>query len=730
MSYQVLARKWRPKNFEELMGQEHVVTVLANALSQKRLHHAYLFTGTRGVGKTTIARIFAKSLNCEIGITDKPCGECDACIDIDQGRFVDLLEIDAASKTKVDDTREILDNVQYAPSRGRFKVYLIDEVHMLSRHSFNALLKTLEEPPEHVKFILATTDPQKLPITVLSRCLQFHLKALTVKQIEDKLSEILSEEQVSHEQGCLTLLAKAARGSMRDSLSLTDQAIAQGQGNISLTNIQQMLGGIDQNWVYQLVIALLKQDSQSLMALSQDIASYAPSYSRLFAELIQLFHQIALMQIVEQHFDLPADLLVLLKKFSKSMSAEDVQLYYQISLNGRKDLPYAFDEQAAFDMTLLRLLAFKPMQKSQLASGTVANDNKQTNDVNFDEANFDELNLAKNTETSASSVTTEQPVVDVILESIAPHVTENKIEAEVEPLVAAAIEAPVVADNEQEAELNRQMLAIEQQATDLKSSEANQFRQVPERQVTPLAVTPAKQESPLASNQKQQIIPPLVSNEQAGPLSINSPVGSVLATRNMLRSRKKELEKQAKKPHDAALRQPNKAQSSKNSESTSGEPQVAPVESLVMAPEPEVAFHQDSIDPAKITKANQVDKWAHMIDSMQLTARIRQLAIHATISEESTDDNLILKLDQATRHLSTEIAHQQLQSSICEFLSRKITVTLDIVEETVADPYQIQGQINDKRLEYAKHLLKEDTVVIALQDTFQASLNEESISPR
>ncbi len=277
MSYQVLARKWRPKKFEELMGQEHVVTVLVNALAQQRLHHAYLFTGTRGVGKTSIARIFAKSLNCEKGITATPCGQCDTCLEIDQGRFVDLLEIDAASKTKVDDTREILDNVQYAPTRGRYKVYLIDEVHMLSRHSFNALLKTLEEPPEHVKFILATTDPQKLPVTVLSRCLQFHLKALTVKQIEKKLVDILSQEQVPHEAGALTLLAKAARGSMRDSLSLADQAIAQGQEKIVLANIVQMLGGINQNWVYKIVIALLKQDGESLMAITADIASCAPS---------------------------------------------------------------------------------------------------------------------------------------------------------------------------------------------------------------------------------------------------------------------------------------------------------------------------------------------------------------------------------------------------------------------------------------------------------------------
>lgn len=722
MSYQVLARKWRPKNFQQLMGQEHVVTVLANALSQKRLHHAYLFTGTRGVGKTTIARIFAKSLNCEIGITDKPCGVCDACIDIDQGRFVDLLEIDAASKTKVDDTREILDNVQYAPSRGRFKVYLIDEVHMLSRHSFNALLKTLEEPPEHVKFILATTDPQKLPITVLSRCLQFHLKALTVKQIEEKLVDILSQEQVSHEQGCSTLLAKAARGSMRDSLSLTDQAIAQGQGYISLTNIQQMLGGIDQNWVYQVVIALLKQDSQALMALSQEIASYAPSYSRLFAELIQLFHQIALMQIVEQHFDLPADLLILLKKFSKAMSAEDVQLYYQISLNGRKDLPYAFDEQAAFDMTLLRLFAFKPMQKPLSFNQPTTNNSEHSDVVSFDEVNF----------SKPVDVILSNEVVDIVPveELVGPVVSEPLIEAEV-----ITSNSSVTIDDTQQIELNKQMLAIEQQAEEFNDNDCGSLNYAPaqplfSQEIVPLQIIPVEQVSSVTNDTVPQILPPIVSNEQVGQLSINSPVGSVLATRNMLRSRKKELEKQTKKPRDAGLRQPNKAEITKDSALATVDPQESSNEIFVVAPEPEEAFHQDNIDPAKITKANQVDKWAHMIDSMQLTGRIRQLAIHATISEDSTDDNLILKLDQATRHLSTEIAHQQLQSSICQFLSRQITVTLDIVEETVADPYQIQVHINDKRLEYAKSLLKEDAVVIALQNTFQASLNEESISPR
>jgi len=747
MSYQVLARKWRPKNFQELMGQEHVVNVLVNALSQNRLHHAYLFTGTRGVGKTTIARIFAKSLNCEIGITDKPCGICDACIDIDQGRFVDLLEIDAASKTKVDDTREILDNVQYAPSRGRFKVYLIDEVHMLSRHSFNALLKTLEEPPEHVKFILATTDPQKLPITVLSRCLQFHLKALTVKQIEEKLAEILSKEEVSHEQGCLTLLAKAARGSMRDSLSLTDQAIAQGQGNISLTNIQQMLGGIDQNWVYQIVIALLKQDSQALMVLSQDIASYAPSYSRLFAELIQLFHQIALIQIVEQHFDLPADLLVLLKKFSQAMSAEDVQLYYQITLNGRKDLPYASDEQAAFDMTLLRLFAFKPMQKSQLTKESVTSTDVQFDDINFKEANFKEANVSKPTEflpnTPSDTVTDKvfETVTDPLI--VASLESDTLTETKVTPEVAINNESSINLEEQQQSELNEQMLAIEQQAMELKQNDSEQLNQGAMQQVTAQNTPdyqeqtnyqqlPSVNEPPSDLNTNGQ---PTVSNVQEGQLSINSPVSSVLATRNMLRSRKKELEKSTKKSNDATMRHAsnttgNTASSKDSAIEVTPDVRLASNENVVIVPEPAVPFHQDSIDPKKVTKANQVDKWAHMIDSMQLTARVRQLAIHATISENSTDDNLILQLNQSTRHLKTEFAHEQLQSTICEFLSREVTVTLDIVEETVADPYQIQVQINDKRLEYAKSLIKADVLVNALQESFQATVNEESISPR
>ncbi|MFM5601417.1 DNA polymerase III subunit gamma/tau [Aeromonas veronii] len=360
MSYQVLARKWRPHTFEQVVGQQHVLTALTNALDQGRLHHAYLLSGTRGVGKTTIARILAKSLNCEQGISSHPCGVCDTCREIDQGNFVDLLEIDAASRTKVEDTRELLDNVQYRPARGRFKVYLIDEVHMLSRHSFNALLKTLEEPPPYVKFLLATTDPQKLPITILSRCLQFHLKSLDQTQIAKQLEWVLDQEGQPFEPRALLALAKAADGSMRDALSLTDQALAHGNGSVRLDSVLAMLGTLDHRHLHQLLEAILRQDAPATMAKITEIATLGPDFDQLHAELEGLLHRIAMAQLLpasvqEQGAD--ADALL---QLAKAMSPEEVQLCYQIVLGGRKDLPWAPDGRTALEMTCLRMLAFSP----------------------------------------------------------------------------------------------------------------------------------------------------------------------------------------------------------------------------------------------------------------------------------------------------------------------------------------------------------------------------------
>ena len=361
MSYQVLARKWRPQAFSDVVGQEHVLTALANGLSLGRIHHAYLFSGTRGVGKTTIARLLAKGLNCETGITATPCGVCDNCREIEQGRFVDLIEIDAASRTKVEDTRDLLDNVQYAPARGRFKVYLIDEVHMLSRHSFNALLKTLEEPPAHVKFLLATTDPQKLPVTILSRCLQFHLKALDVDQIRQQLEYVLGQEQIPAEPRALQLLARAADGSMRDALSLTDQAIASGEGEVHTDSVAAMLGTLDDDQPLALIEALTAADGQQTMALLQQAASRGVEWEALLVEMLRLLHRIAMIQLLPTALSEEyAAVEQRLRELARMVPPADVQLYYQTILMGRKELPLAPDRRMGVEMTLLRALAFHP----------------------------------------------------------------------------------------------------------------------------------------------------------------------------------------------------------------------------------------------------------------------------------------------------------------------------------------------------------------------------------
>lgn len=757
MSYQVLARKWRPKSFTELVGQEHVVTVLVNALTQQRLHHAYLFTGTRGVGKTTIARIFAKSLNCEQGITAQPCGICQACVDIDAGKFVDLLEIDAASRTKVDDTREILDNVQYAPTRGRYKVYLIDEVHMLSRSSFNALLKTLEEPPEHVKFILATTDPQKLPVTVLSRCLQFHLKALSVKQISDKVTEILSKEAVTFDDEAINLLAKAARGSMRDCLSLTDQSIAQGNGNISRDNVQQMLGGVDRDWVFKILIALLKQDATALMKLSLAIASYAPSYSRLSAELIQLLHQVAMAQVVETNFSLPTEHQQMLTQFCQLMSPEDVQLYYQIVLMARKDLPYADDEQAAFDMMLLRLLAFKPLANNQ--SLPESTNEVVDVDTGLDKLPAAELSYATPTVTkaiSADDLVSSSPATAPITEAMKATVSHNDasnngVNSDVEQRSnhqnQVENELSSCLDTENNSALANEMLAIERQADTM-------IEPVPHDPLLSAHTSEQHSEPPqLASQDSAKHNQASDNNYNQDALSANtndtlgtentvvdglltepqdsqnlSPVAAAIATRNMLRSRKKALEKSGKKSSDAIKRPSAEILEDYIEQTVPTEPE--PDSGLDLSTVPEQPYSEEFIDPATIKLANQVDKWAHMIDSMSLAARLRQLAIHATIDENSTDDLLILQLDQSIKHLNSDAAHKQLERKISEYLQRKVTVELNIVERTVADPYQIQADINAKRYEYAKQVLAEDEIVIALQQQFQAELDQETIVAR
>lgn len=392
MSYLVLARKWRPQAFKDVVGQQHVLTALANSLTMGRIHHAWLFSGTRGVGKTTIARLLAKGLNCETGITATPCGRCDNCREIEHGHFVDLIEIDAASRTKVEDTRELLDNVHYAPARGRFKVYLIDEVHMLSRHSFNALLKTLEEPPSHVKFLLATTDPQKLPVTILSRCLQFHLQTIEPEHIREQLKYILSHENIVTEARAVQLLARAADGSLRDALSLTDQAVAMGGGQITALTVSQMLGTLDEEQPLALIEALAKADGEQMLTCVSQAASRGVQWDMLLSEMLRLLHRIAMVQLLPSAIgDEHGETEQRLRRLARSLPAEEVQLFYQTLLMGRKELALAPDRRMGVEMTLLRALAFHPERitndaafasqetastESAIAAGTVSPEDK------------------------------------------------------------------------------------------------------------------------------------------------------------------------------------------------------------------------------------------------------------------------------------------------------------------------------------------------------------------
>lgn len=365
MSYQVLARKWRPHNFHEMVGQTHVLRALINALDNQRLHHAYLFTGTRGVGKTTISRILTKCLNCEQGVSSTPCGVCTTCLEIDEGRFIDLIEVDGASRTKVEDTRELLENIQYAPTKGRYKVYLIDEVHMLSSHSFNALLKTLEEPPPHVKFLLATTDPQKLPVTILSRCLQFALKNIAADRIIDHLAHVLEAEKIPYEKEALWLLGRAADGSMRDAMSLTDQAIAFSGERVNTTDVRDMLGTLDQKQVYELLFALLEGDTKKLLDTIKQLSEQSPDWLDVLGELLNVLHRIAIAQALPDAIDDNLGDKEQILALAHALPAEDIQFYYQVGLIGRRDLPLAPTSHQGFEMVLLRMLAFRPANSQQ-----------------------------------------------------------------------------------------------------------------------------------------------------------------------------------------------------------------------------------------------------------------------------------------------------------------------------------------------------------------------------
>lgn len=723
MSYQVLARKWRPHQFDDVVGQSHVLTALANALAHDRLHHAYLFSGTRGVGKTTIARIFAKGLNCEQGITASPCGQCTTCREIEEGRFVDLLEIDAASRTKVEDTRELLDNVQYKPARGRFKVYLIDEVHMLSRHSFNALLKTLEEPPEYVKFILATTDPQKLPVTILSRCLQFHLKHLDTTQIHDQLAHVLTQEQVDFEPRALNLLARAADGSMRDALSLADQAIALGNGSVGTEPVSMMLGTLDTDQALQLLESVAQGEAQTAMASVASLAAIGVEWDSLLRELAAQLHRVALHQALPASLDESAPDADRIVALSGAMSPQDVQLSYQIALQGRQDLAYAPEGRTGLEMVLLRMLAFRPMSGQGITPQSI-------NVPATEPAPVPQGQQSAPSSHPASSLHS------------AP--TQGGMER-VQALKARMQPATAVSQTQQHAP--ETMSAPRQPEP--------RYEQAPQQQPVPMN-TPSAQSEQARSVQPQQA-------PQTPP---QSGVSGLLAARNGLRSQKNRAESPiGKKPESTPAKKvatnvlDRIATKAKNGHGQTAMPvsnasmpphlvaQQAPLEpeeyqwkstQVVDVSESKVKLaprqikqaleHEKTPEMTKqlvIEAANQ-DSWSDLVTKLNVGRLVQQLALNSAFVQR--EHKVTLQLRQTQAHLDSPKAREQLQEAIGGLLEQPIELNIELSDEGQT-PLEWREAIYQEKLGQAKHSLLQDPHVNFICQRFAAVVDEESIRP-
>ncbi|KUI99892.1 DNA polymerase III subunit gamma/tau [Vibrio sp. MEBiC08052] len=698
MSYLALARKWRPAQFSEVVGQAHVLSALENALAQNRLHHAYLFSGTRGVGKTTIGRLFAKGLNCETGITAHPCGQCAACQEIEQGRFVDLLEIDAASRTKVEDTRELLDNVQYKPARGRFKVYLIDEVHMLSRHSFNALLKTLEEPPEYVKFLLATTDPQKLPVTILSRCLQFHLKPIGIDHIEQQLAFILNEEQVTAEARALGMIAHAADGSMRDALSLTDQAIALGDGSIQANLVSHMLGTIDTDQALHLLQALSHKQPQTVMAYVEQIAANGIAWDALLQSLATQIHRVAMYQMLPSTLDKLQPDAEKIKQLAQDLSAEDAQLFYQIALKGREDLPLSPTPRIGLEMVLLRMLAFRPVAVSPVhgISTEVSSDvatQKPAPMVNGPTASTiapatsmpSQIQPEYQRETSEIAHTA--PDVTANTNHVSQSVAETESPA---PADSEASVAPTVHDNSSSPRVGlRHQLRSQRQSVQSSGSSTKG--------------TPTKK-SETASTKSDSVFDRLMQKRN-DDLLMPSDVDSQLDAETAV---------------DAA--EPYQWRPTIEVPDTPVDKSITPAalkQALTHEKTPEMA--------ARLTdEVIQEDEWAALIPQLNLPKLIEQLALNASYQLEGNTVHLSLRAHQA--HLNTDKAQAILKEAFEHVLGMACALEIRVADDGVT-PLERRELHYQAKLEQAFVSLNDDPNVQFIQQRFQAQLDQESVRP-
>ena len=687
MSYQVLARKWRPKTFADVVGQEHIITALANGLKDNRLHHAYLFSGTRGVGKTSIARLFAKGLNCVHGVTATPCGECENCKAIEQGNFIDLIEIDAASRTKVEDTRELLDNVQYKPVVGRFKVYLIDEVHMLSRHSFNALLKTLEEPPEYVKFLLATTDPQKLPVTILSRCLQFHLKALDETQISQHLAKILTQENIPFEDPALVKLAKAAQGSIRDSLSLTDQAIAMGDRQVTNSVVSNMLGLLDDNYSIDILYALHQGNGELLMRTLQRVADAAGDWDKLLGECAEKLHQIALMQLLPQkssddneHFSFLA----------KHISPEDVQFFYQVIVSGRKDLSNAPNRRIGTEMTLLRALAFHPKFLTAVPkANTTITPPPSTPSAVENTGNYVDV-----------------PVLSQSIKSAYSQAKPNKTSIPNLASLSAldALEHLTQLENQERQEHKAESLAAV-------SETLHHIQELDEEK----------------SHKKMTALP----------------------VREMTEPKPKHIEKPTSPSNAAQAPQENSTEensSDDNVEIAQDEQEILSADTYRWEwSNPELAKSDTGVRPSDIkqailkditpelrlkiiTQTQQQDEWADIVERSGVTGFSKELALNCFL-QSKTDDEINLGLHSEKSHLRQDRSIKNLVEALSKLQGKDIRLTINIDDSNVTTPIEYRRNIYQALREKAQNELQKDSKLQILLNEFDAKLDIESIRP-
>ncbi|ELP5730313.1 DNA polymerase III subunit gamma/tau [Vibrio vulnificus] len=697
MSYLALARKWRPRQFKEVVGQGHVLTALENALEHNRLHHAYLFSGTRGVGKTSIGRLFAKALNCETGITSAPCGQCDTCREIEEGRFVDLLEIDAASRTKVEDTRELLDNVQYKPARGRFKVYLIDEVHMLSRHSFNALLKTLEEPPEYVKFLLATTDPQKLPVTILSRCLQFHLKPITVDAIHQQLDFILAKEGVTAQARALGMIAHAADGSMRDALSLTDQAIALGNGQIETDLVSHMLGTIDTDQAIHLLEAISSKQPQVAMDKIQQLAQNGAEWDGLLQQLATQLHRIAMYQLLPSSLDKAQPDAEKIELLSRALSPQDVQLFYQIALKGREDLSLAPNGRIGMEMIVLRMMAFRPADISQ---------------ANIISAQGANLASAPATQSAAPQAPSRPASSMNAPSSVAPQPVQTEMPPQYDAPPMDYADYPPIED------------------------------------MPPMGYG---YEDAAASQQEPQPAP------QQMPESTSPASGGLTGLRHQLRSQRQGLAQNggSKKSKAAsaekesvldrvAQKQATAAQVSPRQSLAPSEPEVKEDEPYQWRPsQPVVQSKSKELTPTEIKRALEHEKtpemaeklvaesleqseWAKLITQLETAKLVEQLALNSAFNKDGSTIALTLRSHQ--QHLNTDKAQKELLSALNETLGETCHLSVEVGDQGET-PLELRERLYQQKLQQAFDSLENDSNVQFILRRFSAELDRDSVRP-